>query len=281
MLDIVRPLCIFAAALPAFTHKTKRLSAYALKVRQALIDAREPATLLFHELPAACDFADFRADIDVRNEEIIAFVQSLKKVLDELKAAYPDLLEHLKAVINKVFNLAGSFTETRQLLANRAEAILITVKELQLKAFCIRLADRNLPEAEWLESLGSFICSVPPSKWTDLEVEEFSQNIGELAARFMRVESVGFKTYKHQHDKSAVRVSITRLDGSELDHVVYFGKEEEAEIKDLENQITWMLKRSKHLGLAATARAFWKAVAQEEEVQDEQENPPHPEFVWG
>jgi hypothetical protein len=56
VLDVVRPLCVFAAQLHPYTHKTKRLSATSLAVRSALLSAREPSMLLFRDLPVACGF---------------------------------------------------------------------------------------------------------------------------------------------------------------------------------------------------------------------------------
>ena len=51
LLDVVRPLCVFAAGLPKYVQKTMHLSGIARQVRDALLNAREPATLLFRELP--------------------------------------------------------------------------------------------------------------------------------------------------------------------------------------------------------------------------------------
>src|SRR5207249_2905866 len=54
VLDVVRPLCVFAAQLPAYVRKTNRLSGGAIAVRHALLAARDPAMLLFRDLPIAC-----------------------------------------------------------------------------------------------------------------------------------------------------------------------------------------------------------------------------------
>ena len=45
----------------------------------------------------------------------------------------------------------------------------MSVAEPRLKAFCLRLGDSGLPEQEWVESIGSFICSKPPAKWADVD----------------------------------------------------------------------------------------------------------------
>jgi hypothetical protein len=281
LLDVVRPLCVFAAQLPAYTHKTKKLSEQSIAVRTELVSAREPATLLFHQLPQACGYSGFPVNGSIESSEVRDFVISLKDALDELKAAFPELQDRMKATVAKAFDVSGTFQEVREALSARAENILITVSEMQLKAFCLRLRDRNLPEAEWLESLGSMICSMPPSKWTDEEEELFGQELNQLASRFLRVESMSFKTRKSAHTSSAVRVAITQIDGSEIDQVIYTTEDEEKAVLKLESQLTSMFRQNKKIVLAATARAFWKALSQEEEKKHVQTSASHPEFVWG
>ena len=56
LLEVVQPLCQFAAQLPDYTRRTNSLSKVALNVREALLSAREPVTLLFSDLPQACGF---------------------------------------------------------------------------------------------------------------------------------------------------------------------------------------------------------------------------------
>jgi hypothetical protein len=54
LLDVVKPLCVFVARLPEYVHHTKKLSAVAVACRDAILGARDPARLLFSDLPKAC-----------------------------------------------------------------------------------------------------------------------------------------------------------------------------------------------------------------------------------
>jgi len=265
LLDVVRPLCVFAAQLPAYTHKTKNLSEQALNVRKSLLKASEPSTLLFRELPEVCGFAAFSANKNVDDYRVQDFVETLKSALSELRMAYPELQERMKSVLAESFDLSGaykSFQDARNALSLRAENMLIAISEPRLKAFCMRLLDCNLPESEWLESLGSFVCSMPPSKWTDTEADKFRHELSLLAARFQRVESINFSAGKKIQGQSAVRVAITRIDGSEVDDVIYVSKDDEEQIAEVEAQVAALLARTRRVGLAGTARAFWKALSQ-------------------
>ncbi|MFC1995036.1 hypothetical protein ACFLVK_01355, partial [Chloroflexota bacterium] len=271
ILDVVRPLCVFAAQLPAYTHKTKSLSTHALAVTKSLLNAREPVVLLFRDLPMACGFEEFSSKESPNGKDAERFVITLKETLEELNATYPELLNKMRTAILGTFDFPGPFSKVRDKLASTAERMLVAVKEPRLKAFCLRLVDKNLTETQWLESLGSFICSKPPSKWTDIDVDQFYEELGQLVQQFKRVESIIFSKTRTSQG-TAVRVSVTRRDGTEVEEVVFIDPDEEALAAKIETAISDLLRNSKRVGLAAASRAIWKELYQSN-IRDEQNDP--------
>lgn len=266
ILDVVRPLCMFAAQLPAYTHKTKRLSATALAVRSALFSAREPSLLLFRDLPVACRFPVITADS--RPEVVEGFVDTLRLAVEELQQAYLVLHERMKTALADFFGLPGPFASVRKSLSSRAKNIVSSITEPRLKPFCLRLTDSGLAEAEWLDSLGSLVCSVPPPKWTDLDAERFVQELGVLVGKFKRVESIVFEHQQCAESNLALRIAITHLDGTEIDDVIFMTKEEESEIARIEAQVTELLNQTKRVGLAGAARAVWSILQREGKTEN-------------
>src|SRR5206468_1788746 len=88
LLDVVKPLCEFVAQLPAYVISTKKLSKTAIAVRDVILNAREPAKLVFTSLPNACGFDSFLPK-QTAASQIPAFVASLKVSIDELRASFP------------------------------------------------------------------------------------------------------------------------------------------------------------------------------------------------
>lgn len=259
LLDVVKPLCVFVAQLPAYVHNTKKLSSTALAVRDTILNAREPAKLLFHDLPKACGFQPFAADA-AGGKEVQACVRELKVAIDELRAAFPELQGRMRQRLRDWFDLPGSFQQFRTALATRAHQIVLKVTEPQLKGFCLRLLDDNLPEMEWLESLGSFLALKPPSKWIDAEEDLFSHELAQLANRFKRVESILFAGGKSAKDAIGVRVSVTQASGLEQEQVVHFTPDEEQQLRELETKFKDLLEKGERLGLAAASRAIWASL---------------------
>jgi len=257
LLDVVKPLCVFVAQLPAYVLNTKRLSQTALGVRDSILSAREPATLVFTALPNACGFEPVSSK-RTANNDVPAFVRMLRTALDELRAAYPELQQRLRERLREAFALPGSFPQFRTSLASRAEHVLLTITEPKLRAFCLRLADDSLPESEWLESLGSYLALKPPSKWHDAEEDVFYTQLADLAARFHRIEAISFAGGKAPKGTIGVRLAITQVNGVEHEEVVHFTLDEEDHLLGLQKRFEALLADDKRLGLAAASRAIWK-----------------------
>jgi hypothetical protein len=260
LLDIVRPLCTFIAQLPSYTQSTHRLGQEALSARAALLAAREPGPLLFSELPSACGFTPFRAGQRKNPQEIRKFVRVLKEALDDLRGAYPQLQERLKGGLLRTFQLSTEFPIARKVLSQRAEAIITSVTEVRLKAFCSRLLDNNLGDNDWIIALASFVTEMPPSKWKDEHEDRFSQELDGLIGHFERVERLTFDRRGRSTGGFAMRVAVTNLNGTERGKVIFAQKSEEKTIKAVEKKIEALLTKRDRIELAALATVFWKAL---------------------
>jgi hypothetical protein len=256
LLDVVKKLCVFVAQLPTYVRNTKRLTAQAMAVRDAVLNAREPSKLVFADLPIACGFDAITADATMGNSTH-AFIRILKSALDELRLAYPSLQERVRSRLREAFQLPDSSQQSRCLLAGRSQDVLLSVTESKLRAFCLRLLDDNLPESEWLESIGSYVALKPPSKWHDQDEDLFNDELMQVATRFSRVESILFATGKSEANTFGVRVAITQSNGVEHEQVVHFGANEESQLRGLQEQFVALFEKDRRLALAAASRAIW------------------------
>ncbi len=271
LLDVVRPLCVFAAELPAYSQKTSNLTERAQEVRKILLTAKDPSRLLFQDLPIACGYRAFSNSKAVERKEIQKFAEALKESLAELKGAYLELQDRMKTTLIESFDLNGafkSFQELRTSLASRAGVLGICLTEPRVKAFCHRLADLQLAETQWLESLGSLVCSMPPNRWTDVDESKFRSELFALTAKFQRLESFTYSVDSAASKDGAIRIAVTKIDGSEKNRVIRVSPTEEKRIKSIEAKIASILKENQRLGMAAAARAVWTALGIEGEKKN-------------
>ena len=259
LLDVVRSLCVFVAQLPQYVRNTKRLSPTALAVRDAILSAREPGPFLFSDLPKACGLPSITPDA-APSKPLLAFVQTLKGALDELRTAFPVLEERIRRALRQSFDLPGSsFQEFRIALAARAEAVSVGVTEAKLRAFCFRLAEENASESAWLESIGSYLGLKPPTKWHDGEEDLFASELATCVALFRRVESIVFAKGVAK-GAIALRLAVTQPNGSEHEEIVHYSPDEETRLRELQNHFEAVLAQEERLGLAAASKAIWSSL---------------------
>lgn len=220
LIDVVRPLCEFAAGLPDYSRNTTSLSKRTLAVRHALLDAREPSTLLFEQLPGACGLSRIPVRKRSATADIKKYVRDLKKSLGELRSAYPSLLGQIENVVATAFEVEAHHDTLRKDLEKKAADLGIHVTEPTLKAFCLRLADSNLGRDAWLESLGSLVLAKPPRRWHDTDAPRFEEALRELVIRFQRTASLVFAKGKATNRHSSMRIGFLMASGEEASCVV-------------------------------------------------------------
>ncbi|RVD44119.1 ATP-binding protein [Mesorhizobium sp. M4A.F.Ca.ET.020.02.1.1] len=219
LLDVVQELCQFAAKLPDFTRKSRTLSSMSMAVRDALLSAREPATLLFKDLPIACELAPFDLDGDEVYSDAERFVINLSSAVNDLQGAYSQLLER---IVLRVAEAAGTqdLVFDRAALASRASRVSLAAREPRLRAFALRLRDPGLSDEAWAEALASFVVARPPSRWLPGDEARFGEEIGALAELFAKVEAAAFSMGGDRPNSDAVRLNLTLPDGTDLVKVV-------------------------------------------------------------
>jgi hypothetical protein len=231
LLDVVRPLCQFAAQLPEYTRRTSALGSEAVAVREALLSAQEPSTMLFRDLPEACGVGAFTSDQTSDSSRVKRFVTTLHEAIGELRGAYPKLLSRIIArVADALDEEHDAFDRAR--LARRAARVSLAAREPRLRTFALRLRDPGLSDEAWAEALASFIVARPPARWASGDEARFSEEVGTLSELFYKVEATAFHNDADPPAIEAIRLNLTRGDGEDLVRVI----EPQPEDSDLQQQ---------------------------------------------
>jgi hypothetical protein len=211
LLDVIKPLVVFAARLPDYTKKTKSLNPlYVVDVRDALIKARDPYTLLFQTLPEI-----LKVSID-SPKNARTFADRLKTSLFALKQAYPSLLDRIESSFREAFEENDIITsiDLRDAIIQRAAPLLGYTSDPTLKLF-IQDTGR-ISNRDWREVLARAINQgLPTDKWLDHSVVDFQLRLMQIASDFKRLESLVREKERVDDSKIILRVSV--LDGVEKD----------------------------------------------------------------
>jgi hypothetical protein len=256
MLDMVRPMVVFISReVPEYTRRTNSLPAATLAIRNALLNALEPARLVFTTLPQACGLPPVGESAAATPEE---FASRLANAMHELRTAYTKLIERLGKAICSAFDLQRGLAVDRPILSERASLLARTITEPGLRAFALRLADPHLEQHRaWVESVANLLAKKSPERWTDVDEAEFYHQLELTAARFRRVEAAHRLGGKYKLNGNACRIALTRTDGTELDDLINWDGLKEDSIHSIQAEISEILSRHGRRGLAAAVRALW------------------------
>ncbi len=276
LLDVVKELCVFIAQVPEYTRNTTRLSTLARAVREAILNAREPIRLVFHDLPEACSLPEINPQTKISPLIIEQLVARMKEAVGILRSVFFELQNRMRSSIAIGFGLgAVEFQATRQEISSRAERLFLSVTEPKLKAFCFRLMDKHLPENDWLESVGSFLAVRPPSNWREDEEVMFERELSALILRFKHSEAALFDRNGRTDSADLMRLAVTKATGQERQEVVSLSSEEQVEANELKKHILEILKKNGRIAVAAVSQALWDHLPNSEEIDSGQKDPPH------
>lgn len=262
LLDVVIPLSTFAAQLPEYTRKHTSLPDMVTKVRDALLSAREPSTLLFETLPQSCGFEPFTASTLNHNGQALQFVAELQGAIGELRSIYPQLLGRINEHI--ALALKDSRRLDRESIALRASQVVLAAREPRVQTFARCLADTVLSDDAWAVRIGSFVISKPPMRWTVADERRALDDIDALLATFKRVEATAFLDVTPTPDSTAIRLLVTQADGWENYVVVRTSTDKEAEVTELVNKLEAVLAENDALRLNALAQLIRSSIIETE-----------------
>ena len=220
MLDVVQALCVFAAQLPEYTRKAGALRPTSERVRDVLLSATEPSTMLFNDLPAACGLEPFTTFETADDARAAQFVELLQNALNDLRNDYPRLLHRIQEAVATSIGQCDDGLD-RGVLAQRAARVQAVATHTRLKTFATRLRDPQLADEPWAIAVASFVLAKPPARWSAIDEDRCLEEITGLSQLFHRVEAAAFaQAGRGQINKAAMLLKLTQASGHDRGLVV-------------------------------------------------------------
>lgn len=236
LLGIVAPLVRFAAKLPEFSKQARdeqRLSQRARRVRDVLLSAADPESLIFRQLPEACDLAPFDEDNLFNRDAAQAFRAAVVESLRELHGLYPALLAHCRQLLVDAFGVRLDASEVRDDLRIRASHLVEGCLDRRLRSFLLAAMAREGSDDDWLESLLLIVADKPATSWNESDIAAFEMNLADIARRFGDLEAIykDLLTRRDAEGYDVKRVTITDPTGTETREVVWIDHRDRDQIE--------------------------------------------------
>lgn len=211
MLGVVSHLVRTITTLPPYVKSTKTLDKKTTKVRDSIMTATEPDTLLFESIPHALGF-----DSKMSHDESKKFAKMLAKSINILEKKFDKVFEEMS---KQLFATTG--IEERQKLSEAAKAIQPYVTDQKMKVFLGTLsADMLEKDEDWINYIAMSLTDVPPTDWKDDQRIMFENNLHEFSSKFRRLASLHFSRVSDSFEKGSCQVTVTGADGSEYHSIV-------------------------------------------------------------
>lgn len=214
--------------LVPWTGRTQSLSPQTLKVREILKRANDPNKLLFDDLPS---LSEPKKD-GTFDAKLIARI--LRDALAEMRAAYPNTLAELKALMLNELDVRAETSDALSELRSRADNIKHIGGDLRLDAFIGRITQFHGTDED-MEGIASIAASKLPRDWNDGDRERAQLELAQLAETFLKLE-----TLARVKGRKGKRQALAVMVGRESTPLPMFGEFQvsDADHKDISALVT-------------------------------------------
>ena len=235
MLDVVSHLVRTVIALPPYVKSTKTLDKKTTIVRDSIITATEPDTLLFESLPHALNF-----DTRLSHKESEKFAKMLARSVNTLEKKFAKMFEEISQQL-----FAATGIEGRQKLSEAARTIQPHVTDQKMKIFLGALsADMLEKDEDWINYIAMSLTDVPPSDWKDDQRTMFENNLCEFSSRFRRMASLHFSDVSGSFGDGSYQVTVTKDDGNEYHNIISLKPEKKKKLDEMIQKIREEMRES-------------------------------------
>lgn len=224
------------SSLPPHIKHTKNLDKKTMAVRDAIMNATEPDTLLFTSLPKALGFRTAMGSADAKR-----FVKALAKSMSALQTGFASVLEEIAALLFDATGIDG-----RPKLSKVAKSMEPNVSDQGMKVFLSALSADMLEDTDdWIKYVAMSLTDTPPDDWRDDHRSMFENNLREMSAKFKRLAGIHFATVSGNFVKPSYQVTVTHADGSEHRNVISLNSKQKVRLEKIVSLVKNEMKKEK------------------------------------
>lgn len=178
ILDLTKGLITFIKVLDKYTLSTERLSKEAVRFRNIILNAKDPISLFYRDIPLVLE-----NKILCQCDDTLA--EKFSEVVQELWNSYPNLIEEIQGFLFDSFN-----EKDRNNLAEKFETVQEYLSDNELKILHNNVKELSSDPKLWIERIATFVNkSRVPKDWNDNDVADFKVKVKELALKFTLIEA--------------------------------------------------------------------------------------------
>jgi hypothetical protein len=164
--DTIRPFLTFYKGLPYYAKNTLRLSEEAIRLREAIVKAKDPEQTFFDAFPAALGYT--LQGLQQSPEKLQQYVGVLQTAIRELRSSYSELVNRVEAFLkNDILGQDIIFPEVKTVLQARYRNIRIHLLLQKQKVIVQRINSELDDRSAWFNSIAQGVMGVTLEKFND------------------------------------------------------------------------------------------------------------------
>ena len=182
-IETIKPFITFYKGLPEYSKQTKRLSSSALKIRQAIINSKDPEETFFEAFPNALGIS--LSTLQKEKSKLQSYTTRLQDAIRELRTSYDGLVQRFEEFIcNDFIGKTVDFETYKEQLQNRFKKLKTHLLLANQKTFIQRINSQLDDKKAWLNSIAQAVTGKTLETFTDEDeiilYEKFKLTIFEL-----------------------------------------------------------------------------------------------------
>ena len=182
-IETIKPFIVFYKQLPEYSKQTKRLSAAAIKIRQAIATSKDPEETFFGSFPNALGISLNTLQQD--KTKLQSYTTSLQSTVRELRTCYDGLVKRFEDFICDEFvGKSVEFDDYKEHLQHRYAKLKKHLLLANQKTFIQRIDSVLDDKKAWLNSIAQVVVGKTLENFTDEDeimlYEKFKSLILEL-----------------------------------------------------------------------------------------------------
>mgnify|MGYP000939943702 CR=1 FL=1 len=248
LIQLIKPFLVFYLKLPEYNKKTNRISAKAVRLREAIALSKEPEKTFFEDIPLALGISLEK----IANNPLLVkeYIDTLRSLVKEIRTAYEELINRIENfILSEFIGKSVSFIEYKDILKQRFSKLKKHLLLPKQKVFHQRLISELNDRNAWIASIGQSVMGKSLDTISDNEESVLYDNLREMVNELDNLCSLS-KSDVNLDAEEIFKIEITSFLKGLQKHTVRFPKEKTKEIKVLETEIRGKLSNDKNLNIA-------------------------------
>lgn len=179
----------FQRGLNDYTLKTKRLSPTALKLREAIVNSRDPEDALFNQFPSALGYHS----LSIREDEEVlsSFTTQIQDSIREIRTVYDEFLKRIEnTIIVSFYCISPDFKDYKNEIILKIEDINSGILSQKQNVFFQRLISPLDDRVSWLKSVADVALGKGIDGMLDEEESLLMENIKDLSLGLIKATEI-------------------------------------------------------------------------------------------